>query len=237
MAVNRERLGRNARQARPLERPAGARDRLPDPDAGRRGAVRRPTSPTTRSSTCNGRASPPGSAFSTSRPALHPAGPDRLHRDLAERPGLLGRAAQHAAGLGARDRARDARSASWSASRACRPTGWSRAWPRSTSRRSATSRCCCRSCSGTSRCSRPCRRRARALPCRAAFFLNNRGFYTPSRPRAGLRRDRGRRAGGSGGSDRGRPVGGRRRETTGQPFPTLAVDLALADRAAAVGVR
>ena len=59
-------------------------------------------------------------------------------------------------------------SASSSASRGCRRTGWCRKSPPAMSRPSATCRCCCNCCSGTTPCSRRCRRCATASPFPAA---------------------------------------------------------------------
>ena len=54
---------------------------------------------------------------------------DRLQRGVDLRPGLPGRPPQHAAGRGARRSSWRPSSASSSASRGCRPTGWSPGWP------------------------------------------------------------------------------------------------------------
>ena len=69
--------------------------------------------------------------------------------------------------------------ASRSASRGCRRTGSWRAWPASTSRPSATSRCCCNCCSGTTPCSRRCPTLRESLAIPGGGFLNNRGLFLP----------------------------------------------------------
>ena len=80
---------------------------------------------------------------------------------------------------GARHRARDHARLCRSASRGCRRTGWWRGSPAAMSRSSATCRCCCNCCSGTTPCSRRCRsiRDSVALP--GGGFLNNRGLFLP----------------------------------------------------------
>ena len=78
-------------------------------------------------------------------------------------------------------------SASSSASRGCRATGWWRISRPATSSSSATCRCCSSCCSGTTRCSRRCRSSATASRCAGGGYLNNRGLYLPT---AGSRRQR-----------------------------------------------
>ena len=89
------------------------------------------------------------------------------------------RVPQHAARRRPRHRASPRSSASSSASRGCRRTGCSPASPRSMSRPSATSRCCCSFSSGTRRCSRSCPVRGRATRCRFGANLSNRGLLLP----------------------------------------------------------
>ena len=51
--------------------------------------------------------------------------------------------------------------------------------PAAMSRPSATCRCCCNCCSGTTPCSRRCRTSATASPFGGGIFLNNRGLFLP----------------------------------------------------------
>ena len=70
-------------------------------------------------------------------------------------------------------------SASPSASRGCRRTGWWPGPPPAMSRPSAISRCCCNCCSGTTPCSRRCRRMRESLVIPGGIYLNNRGLFLP----------------------------------------------------------
>ena len=76
-----------------------------------------------------------------------------------------------------------------SASRGCRATGSWRGSPAAMSNSSATFRCCCSFCSGTTPCSRRCRNCATASRCPAAAFpQQSRPVPAAAAVRAGLRR-------------------------------------------------
>ena len=95
------------------------------------------------------------------------------------RPRLLGRPHQYAAGRRPRHPARDARSAPRSALRGFRRTSWWNAWRPDMSNSSATCRCCCSFCSGTTPSSRRCPDFANGFALPGGVLLNNRGLYVP----------------------------------------------------------
>ncbi len=165
------------------------------------------------------------------QPVAHP-----LQRDRQLRPGVPGRPAQYAAGLRPGHRVRDRarlrhRHRAAVAQLAGRP-----ARRRLCRARSATCRCCSRSCSGISRCSVRCRDRARAC----ALFgghVRQQSRHLHARRRCSGPGARlccaGRRWWRWFSCWRSRTWARRRQDRTGQTFPVLGVALATADRAAA----